>query len=405
MTENPLHDALIDNLRIFAVAVAGALIVGVVAIVARGQAPGIAMLGTSTPTLTPTPTATATATATPSATPSPTPTPTATATTAPTATPMPSDTRPPTRDKKPTRTPKPTPTPGTPTPTPTPVPRTVLASSLDLPDTTRAQDHFWFGRPFDNKFSTWGSAYYPFGTNGRGQYLWHQGIDIQNPFGTPILAVGDGVVVRAGVDDKEPYGPRVNFFGQAVLIRHNTEWNGLPVYTLYGHVSKVLVHEGQAVETGDVIAEVGQGGVALGPHLHLEVRVGSPDYRDARNPDLWVQPDAGYGVVAGRVIDARGYVVPQQPIFLNRAEEPDHFWRQTFTYADNIVMPDVVWGELFTFGDVPAGGYVLKTYFDGRLYTRPITVTAQTTTFVIFEGRAPPAAKTPSASATPSVTQ
>jgi murein DD-endopeptidase MepM/ murein hydrolase activator NlpD len=276
------------------------------------------------------------------------------------------------------------------------VPRTVLVSSLNLPDPTQAKDHFWFTRPFTDAYATWGSPYYPFGTNNRGQYLWHHGIDIQNPMGVPILAVGDGVVVRAGSDDEIPIGPSPNFFGQAVLIRHDQEWNDLPVYTLYGHVSKVLVQEGQSVKAGDVVAEVGQGGVALGPHLHLEVRLGGMTYWDSRNPDLWVRPDPDYGVVAGRVIDAQGYLVPQQAVFLYRAKEPDRFWRETFTYADNVVKSDDEWGETFTLADVPAGNYVLKSYFDGRLYTRPITVTDQATTFALIEGVAPPPAPTPS---------
>jgi murein DD-endopeptidase MepM/ murein hydrolase activator NlpD len=407
MTSNPHRSALVDILRLFAVTVTGALIVGAVAIVARGRVAGVAMLGTSTPTstATSTPTLTPTPTATPSPTPSPSPTPTATATATPTATRAPTNTPPPKSETKPTKTRQPTATPGTPTPTPTPVPRTVLVSSLDLPDATRATDHFWFQRPFDSEFSTWGSSYYPFGTNGRGEYLWHQGVDIQNPFGTPILAVGDGVVVRAGADDKDPFGPRVDFFGQAVLLRHHEQWNGLDVFTLYGHVSKVLVREGQPVAAGDVIAEVGQGGVALGPHLHLEVRVGTTDYRDARNPDLWVKPDPSYGVVAGRVVDGRGYVVPQQVVLLYRAQEPDRFWRQTYTYPDNIVKSDVAWGELFTFGDVPAGGYVLKTYFDGRVYAQTITVTNQTTSFVVIQGQERPTAATPVATEAPGATK
>lgn len=278
------------------------------------------------------------------------------------------------------------------------MPRTVLAGSLDLPDPAQSEDHFWFSRPFTETYATWGSPYYPFGTNNRGQYLWHHGIDIQNPMHVPILAVGDGTVVRAGPDDEVPFGPNLNFFGQAVLIRHDRAWNELPVYTLYGHVSKVLVQEGQPVKAGDVVALVGQGGVALGPHLHLEVRVGNMNYRDARNPDLWVRSDPGHGVIAGRVIDAQGYMVPQQPIFLHRAEEPDRFWRETFTYPDNVVGSDAEWGETFTFADVPVGGYVVKTYFDGRLYTRPITVTNQSTTFVLIEGVAPRPTLTPSSS-------
>lgn len=393
---------LADNLRLFTVAVGMALVVGLVAIIGQERSVAVSMLGTATPTptntVTPTPTYLPTPTETATPTPTYSPTPTATSTSSPTpsltmalaaGTPAPTFTA--------TATPAGTPTPTfTPTPTPTPVPRTVLASSLELPDPTQAEDHFWFTRPFSETYATWGSPYYPFGTNNRGRYLWHHGIDIQNPLGAPILAVGDGTVVRSGPDDEIPFGPSLNFFGQAILIRHNQEWNDLPVYTLYGHVSKVLVNEGQPVKRGDIVAQVGQGGVALGPHLHLEVRVGDVNYWDVRNPDLWVKPDPGYGVVAGRVIDAQGYVVPQQPIFLHRVEEPDRFWRETFTYPDNVVKSDISWGETFTFADVPLGGYIVKTYFDGRLYTRPITVTNQATAFVLIEGVASPPTPTPS---------
>lgn len=393
--------ALVDNLRLFTVAVVLALLVGLVAVIGQDRMTVVSLLGTATPTSTSTPTSTPTYSPTPTDTVTPTatysPTPTATSTPSPTpsltatlvleiASPIPTE----------TATPAGTPTPTfTPTPTPTPVPRTVLASSLGLPDPFQAEDHFWFTRPFTDAHATWGSSYYPFGTNNRGQYLWHHGIDIQNPMGVPILAVGDGVIVRAGPDHEIPFGPSLDFFGQAVLIRHEQGWNDLPVYTLYGHVSRVLVQEGQPVKAGDLIAEVGQGGVALGPHLHLEVRVAGLNYSDVRNPDLWVKPDLGYGVIAGRVVDAEGYIVPQQPVFLHRAEEPDRYWRQTFTYPDDVVKPDPVWGETLTFADVPVGGYMLKTYFDGRLYTRPITVTNQATTFVLIEGVAPSPTPTP----------
>ncbi len=398
-----LPDAVLaDNLRLFTVAIAIALLVGLVAIFGQDRAASISLLGTVTPTSTSTPTSTPTYSPTPTDTATPTATPSATPTATSTPSPTPSLTATPVAGSfSPTLTATatlvgtPTPT-HTPTPTPTPVPRTILASTLDLPDPAQAQDHFWFTRPFTDTYATWGSSYYPFGTNNRGQYLWHHGIDIQNPMGIPILAVGDGVVVRAGPDDEIPFGPSLNFFGQAVLIRHDRAWNDLPVFTLYGHVSKVLVQEGQPVKAGDLIAEVGQGGVALGPHLHLEVRVENIAYQDARNPDLWVQPDPGYGVVAARVIDAQGYLVPQQPTFLHRAEEPDRFWRQTHTYPDNVVKSDLEWGETLTFADVPVGSYVLKTYFDGRLYTRPISVTNQATTFVLIEGVGPSPTTTPS---------
>ncbi len=406
MLKNVHGPGLANNLRLFTVASVMALLIGLIVVTARNLPPTVAMLGTATPTDTPSPTSTATATYTPTATPTSTytPSPSATSTTTPTSSPTSKSaaTRRPTSKSAATATatatPAGTPTPtDTPTPTPTPVPRTILASSLDLPDPAKAEDHFWFTRPFSGTFAAWGSPYYPFGTNNRGEYLWHHGVDIQNPMGTPILAVGDGVVARAGPDDVLPFGPSLNFFGQAVLIRHTKELSGQSVYSLYGHVSKVLAREGQPVKAGDVVAEVGQAGIALGPHLHLEIRVGGTAYEDVRNPDLWVKPDQGYGVVAGRVIDARGYMVPQQPIFLHRAEQPERFWRQTFTYPDNEVKSDPTWGETFTFADVPAGGYVLKTFFDGQLYTRPISVTNQAITFVLIQGAARSPTSTPSA--------
>jgi murein DD-endopeptidase MepM/ murein hydrolase activator NlpD len=283
---------------------------------------------------------------------------------------------------------------GTPTPTPTPVPRTVTVPP-NLPDYRAAAEHFWFTRPFTDAYTTWGSYYYPYGTNGGGQYFWHTGIDIQNPQETPIVAAGDGVVNFAGPDTQTVIGPWPDFYGQAVIIEHTRRWNDQAVYTLYGHVSKVLVRPGQTVQAGQPIALVGQLGVAIGPHLHLEVRLGGRTYDDVRNPDFWVRSDPGFGVIAGRIIDYQNYFVPQQLVTLHRAKEPSRFWRQTFTYPDNIVNPDDQYRETFTFSDVPAGSYLLKTFFDGRQITVPLTVTNKATTFVEMRQNQPPAAPQP----------
>ncbi len=278
----------------------------------------------------------------------------------------------------------------TPTITPTPVPRTILVPT-DIPDYAQAKDHLWFTRPFTDAHNTWGSYYYPYGTNGRGQYFWHYGVDIQNPQGTPIIAIGDGIVVHAGLDDENNIlGPWPDFYGQAVVIEHDQRWNDQPVYSLYGHVSKLWVSVGQPVRQGEVIAEVGQLGVALGPHLHLEIRAGANTYSHTRNPDLWIIPDSGFGVIAGRVIDYQDYFVPQQLVTLHRASEPGKFWRQTFTYPDNEVNADDSFVETFTFSDVPAGEYLLKTSYDGRRLTLPVTVESARTSFILFDQTEPP---------------
>jgi len=368
----------------------------------------VAPTATPTDTSTPAPTDTRAPSSTPLPTGTPRPSATATTTTAPSATatvqpaddtatpatekPIPTETASPVATDTPSGPPTDTPTP---TLTPTPVPRTVLAD--DVPDYTQAIPHLWFTRPFTDEFFTWGSWYYPYGTNNNGEYLWHRGNDIQNEEGTPIVAAGDGLVVFAGPDDTRAIGPSTNFYGQAVVIQHS---NGIttptrpdetrPVFTLYGHVSQVLVQEGETVVAGRPIALEGQAGVALGPHLHLEVRLGENSYLATQNPDLWVRPDPGYGIIAGRVVDADGFYVPQQLMTLHVAATPDKFWRQTWTYPDHRYTLDPGLGETFVFADVQAGDYIIKTHFDGRNYSLPVTVQDGELSFVLIEGQPAP---------------
>jgi murein DD-endopeptidase MepM/ murein hydrolase activator NlpD len=100
----------------------------------------------------------------------------------------------------------------------------------------------------------------------------HEGIDIWAPEGTPIHAAAAGTVVWAG--------PR-NGYGNAVIIDH-----GSGVATAYAHQSAVAVSAGQSVGRGDVIGYVGHTGLAAGPHLHFEVRVGGKTY----DPLAYVHP-------------------------------------------------------------------------------------------------------------------
>jgi murein DD-endopeptidase MepM/ murein hydrolase activator NlpD len=88
----------------------------------------------------------------------------------------------------------------------------------------------------------------------------HKGIDLAAPIGAPIYAASDGVVDYAG--------PK-NGFGRLVTIRHSGG-----VETWYGHMSVILVHSGENVKAGQVIAKVGNAGHSTGPHLHFEVHVG-----------------------------------------------------------------------------------------------------------------------------------
>lgn len=90
-------------------------------------------------------------------------------------------------------------------------------------------------------------------------YRMHEGIDIVNEIGTPVYATGNGVVSFAG---------RQVGLGLTIEIDH-----GYSLKTIYGHLSKILVHEGQVVKRGDFIGRIGNTGLSSGPHLHYEVRI------------------------------------------------------------------------------------------------------------------------------------
>jgi murein DD-endopeptidase MepM/ murein hydrolase activator NlpD len=81
----------------------------------------------------------------------------------------------------------------------------------------------------------------------------HLGTDYAAPYGTPILATGDGVVERAGYSGGN---------GNYVKIRHNRTYE-----TQYLHMRKILVKQGQVVKQGQEIGEVGSTGLATGPHV------------------------------------------------------------------------------------------------------------------------------------------
>lgn len=87
----------------------------------------------------------------------------------------------------------------------------------------------------------------------------HNGEDIGAPLGTAVAATNDGVV-RLIVDHI--------FSGKGVFLDH-----GLGFYSMYFHLSEVLVKEGEQVKAGQVVGKVGATGRATGPHLHWGVKL------------------------------------------------------------------------------------------------------------------------------------
>lgn len=259
--------------------------------------------------------------------------------------------------------------------------------STATPVPARAAERPWLGRPVPAQAANIGpDRFYPYGATGHGRYPPHHGVEFVNPAGTPALAVAEGTIVVAGSDDLEVWGQHLDYYGRLVILRLEARYGTQPVYALYGHLSQVLVRVGQRVHKGEVIGLIGSTGIAMGPHLHFEVRVGKNTFAHTRNPELWLAPLPGQGTIAGRVT-LDGQPVPEALLTFHPAERPDRYWREAWTYAGDPaeqIRPDDLRRENFAMGDVPAGEYIVHARVEGRVYTQKVHVEAGQTAFVTF---------------------
>lgn len=242
------------------------------------------------------------------------------------------------------------------TPLPSWTPPVVVAAA-------RLQLGFVLGWPIANSGAHTFNRVYPYGATNNGRLQVHHGIDLVNTVGTPVLAAGDGTVIYAGDDFTTKFAPQTNYYGYLVIIQHNfLSAEQLPVFTLYGHLSYVGVQAGQVVRAGDMIGSVGASGIARGPHLHFEVRVGDPFNFDAtRNPELWLHPYPSQGLLVGRMIYANS--TPARGIMLRVIA--GEMVRSTYSYTDETVHSDPQLGENFSIGDLPSGYYVVTVSLNG----------------------------------------
>ncbi len=233
---------------------------------------------------------------------------------------------------------------------------------------------------------------YRFGSTQGGMRDPHHGVELLNKFGTPVLAAGDGIVVVAGQDNQPTsergvwpityYGLYSNFYGNLVVIEHTLPPGlaqaipemPLPFYTLYGHLSEISVEVGQSVTAGQEIGKVGQAGIATGPHLHFEVRLGENTYASSRNPEVWLQTHKGEnGQLNGALaVSVRGFqdeVVPVSEIVLQHLpdgpQQPKDFEVYVTSYEEKIVLGQAPWFESFAAGDLPPGLYSVTFAYQG----------------------------------------
>lgn len=110
------------------------------------------------------------------------------------------------------------------------------------------------GVPLDGKINSgFGYRKDPF----RSRYGFHSGIDIDAKTGDPVVATADGVVKKTGWQSS---------YGKTVVISHKDGFE-----TIYGHLSKISVEEGQEIKVGETIGKAGSTGRSTGTHLHYEV--------------------------------------------------------------------------------------------------------------------------------------
>lgn len=293
----------------------------------------------------------------------------------------------------PTLTPSPSPSPTiTPTLTPTPRP-TINPNQLPTPPplVDAVESHLWFERPVVGNNSP--ASNYRFGMTFDYRLAPHHGVDMANPEGTPVVAVGPGVVFFAGPDlEAPPFGPTTNFYGNVVVIKHDQLWENRLVYSLYGHLQQTNVVTGQRVNTGDLVGLIGSTGVALAPHLHFEIRLDDPQsYFAVRNPELWYKPiEARAGVLAARVLDSRGRYLPGHPVFIT-CQDGVRREVQTYWYEGN--QPDDDLGENMAVNDLPAGECFIETTIFDEIIETTVRVTSNNVVLVELRPNTAPASR------------
>jgi murein DD-endopeptidase MepM/ murein hydrolase activator NlpD len=233
-------------------------------------------------------------------------------------------------------------------------------------------DHFYFARPIAANEINWPLANYRYGGVFFGDEV-HTGIDIPVKVGTPIYAAGPGRINWAGYglysgsteNQDDPYG-------MAVVIRHDFGYQGQTLFTVYGHMSRIDVKRGEEVDTGDMLGLSGATGNVTGPHLHFEVRIGKNNFSRSRNPELWLSPPQGWGILAGKVMDDKANYMPRQEVIIESRDTGEKY--SVKTYGIGAANPDPYYKENMVIGDLPAGNYTVwvpeikSTKIDIKIY-------------------------------------
>ncbi len=259
-------------------------------------------------------------------------------------------------------------------------------------ETPRAPLTVWFRRPIDPADNPSIDQTWRYGATMGGSLPPSQGVEFNDPDGTAVLAIGVGVVTYAG---------RAGQGSLTVAIRHDStlvvDGRKRAVWSVYYHNTRLEVKTGQRVAAGQRIARAGGTGRAANEHLRLEIQVAPPDSAAAivdslerfppyaTNPELWIEPLPGTGIIAGRVLDGAGRAVPGARIYgLEKPEPRETPFSYIETYGEQ-AHPHPLYGEQFAVSDVPPGTYVLGTEIEGIKVFRRVVVQPGLLTWVVFK--------------------
>lgn len=254
-----------------------------------------------------------------------------------------------------------------------------------IPWAPTPNDHFYFVRPIAADEINWPDGNYRYG----GVFfedVTHSGVDIPAKEDTPVLAAGSGKVIWAGYGlysgPESPDDP----YGNAVVIRHDFGFNNQYLFTLYAHLSRVDVVRGQNLETGEKLGLVGDTGFTTGPHLHFEVRLGDNFLFATLNPELWMAPPQGWGVLVARIMGTGGQKLFHFPVLVH-SMDTGRTW-EVITYGSDIeVNSDPYYRENLVIGDLPAGNYQIEIAYVGKILKWDTQIQPGRVNYFTFRGR------------------
>lgn len=258
----------------------------------------------------------------------------------------------------------------------------------DTPWALTPNDHFYFSRPVAADEINWPLDNYRYGAQFPGlPDVIHTGSDFPAPLNTPILAAGPGIVMWAGWDlfDRR-LAPSEDPYGIAVAIKHDFGFKDRRLYTVYAHMNRVDVVPGQRVEAGDPLGIIGTTGFTTGPHVHFEVRVETGGFYASRNPELWLAPPQGWGVLTGRLMNTNGSLLKGHSLYVRNLQNNERYTIHSYNSSVKVTGDDY-YQENLTLSDLPAGNYELSIeYEEDAWFSTQISINPGAISYFSFHG-------------------